>query len=648
MSKRPLTLPRAVALLAAVALLVPAFASAALTDEQALAKRFAPVVRLVTQAKDCGSGESFDPIDVNVLFDEATVALRGPWGRDLVMIAPAADDLTAARYEYHLDFPGNALDPGCDYEHWANLITKGSKPTVYAHVATDPARPGKLALQYWFYYVFNQWNNTHEGDWEMIQLNFDASTAAQALKQLPTATGYSQHEGAERAAWDDPKLAHVGDHPVVYPAAGSHANFYGSALYLGASGSEGVGCDDTRSPTHDAGAVVQTIPSDQASARAAFPWIAFAGRWGELQRAFFNGPTGPNLKTSWESPITWSEGWRDRSVAVPGGGALGTGATDFFCGAIAAGSNGLRRSLDQPLIGVGALAALIILIAYAISRTTWRPVAPLRLARRRAWGQILAAAARVYSKKPLLFLGIGLLALPISVVVTLLQALFLHASSVFGIEIEGANGGVLVYGAVAIGTALTLLGLGLVMAATARALVDIDAGRPTSPAKAYREALTYVWSLLGALVIASVVISALVVSVFLIPLAIWLVVRWALIVPVVVLEDRSAANALRRSARLVRLGWFKTGSLAVVGAALALAAGPVLSGLLIILTSTPLAWLNIVSGLIYAAAMPFVALATIYVYFDMRVRDETAVERGVDDLPAEIEYRPDPAGTAGD
>lgn len=230
-----------------------------------------------------------------------------------------------------------------------------------------------------------------------------------------------------------------------------------------------------------------------------------------------------------------------------------------------------------------------------------------------------------YAKRPLLFLGIGLLALPVSVIV---------------------NGGFLVYGAVAIGTALTLLGLGLVMAATASALVDIDAGRPTSPVRAYRQALTYAWSLLRALVIAALIISFLLISVFLVPIAIWLVVRWALIVPVVVLEDRSTANALRRSARLVRQGWFKTGSLAVAGAALALAAGPVLSGLLILLTNTPLAWLNIVSGLNYAAAMPFVALATIYVYFDMRVRDEAEQVHGVEELPAEIECTPHPA--AGD
>ena len=38
---------------------------------------------------------------------------------------------------------------------------------------------------------------------------------------------------------------------------------------------------------------------------------------------------------------------------------------------------------------------------------------------------------------------------------------------------------------VAIGTALTLLGLGLVQAATARALIEIDSDRPVGPVHAY-------------------------------------------------------------------------------------------------------------------------------------------------------------------
>ena len=128
----------------------------------------------------------------------------------------------------------------------------------------------------------------------------------------------------------------------MHPAAGSHANFYDEALFLGSSASEGVGCDDTTGPTFDVRPDVRTIPSDPRAGARAFPWIGFQGRWGELQRAFFNGPTGPNLKSQWTEPIEWSEGWRERSFAVPGGGALGTGGDRLLLRRDRRGSNALR------------------------------------------------------------------------------------------------------------------------------------------------------------------------------------------------------------------------------------------------------------------------------------------------------------------
>ena len=368
-------------LLALGALVLAPAAAADRAQEAELAKRYAPVVRLVSHT-DCAPGKPYLPIDVNRLFGEPTVALRGPWNQgDLVKIGPTAKDLSKGLFDYHLDFPGSALEPGCDYLRWQRRLVGGQTPAVYAHVATEAGRPGKLALQYWLFYVFNDWNNLHEGDWEMIQLVFDASTPAQAARQPPVEVGYSQHEGAERAAWGDDKLELVdGTHAVVHPAAGSHANFYGESLYLGSSAEEGVGCDDTRGPTFDIRPTVQTLPSDPAQARVDFPWIAFEGRWGERRPAFFNGPTGPNLKTQWTEPIRWSEGWRARSYIVPGGSAFGTAGTDFFCGSIAHGSRALVRLVDKPVAFGLVLAGLALLVIILISRATWRPAAPLRLA----------------------------------------------------------------------------------------------------------------------------------------------------------------------------------------------------------------------------------------------------------------------------
>jgi hypothetical protein len=626
-------------LLAAVVLAFPTIAVGALRDEKTLAERYAPVVRLVSQDKECGPGEPYEPMDVNALFGEPTVALRGPWTPDdLVKIGPTAQDLAKGLYQYHLDFPGNALEPGCDYERWARRVSEGHRPTVYAHVATDPLHPGSLALQYWLFYAYNDWNNLHEGDWEMIQLVFDAKDAHDALARPPTSVGYSQHEGAERADWGAAKLERIGGtHPVVYPAAGSHANFFDEGLFLGSSASQGVGCDDTAGPHHDLDTTVAVIPSDPAQGRAQFPWIAFEGRWGELQPSFFNGPTGPNLKTQWTEPIQWSEGWRDRSFTVPTASLFGTTATSFFCRAIGGGSAALVRLVKRPLPFILVTGTLVLLLIYLLSRTSWRPAAPFRLAHRRAWGQTLAAAARMYVAKLPLVVGIGILFIPVSLLVVLLQAVLLHSTGILGIESGAEGNSVLAFFVLAIGTALTLLGLGLVQAATARALVELDQGRAIGPLRAYWLARDSIRPLLGALFLAALAEALLAGSIYLLPIAIWLAGLWALIAPGIELEGLSAVGGMRRSRRLVRGRWFKVTSLIVVGAALAIVVGPLIGVALILGTGAPFWLVNLVAGIVYALTMPLVAITTVYVYFDRRVEYELGRSVEIAQLPAEIE-----------
>ena len=623
------------AVVSAALILAPA-AAADLADERALAEKYAPIVRVVEQLDVCGYGEPFIPTNIDLLLDEQTVALRGPWNvTDLVEIGPSADDLVD-RFEYHLDFPGDALAPGCDYNRWAQRLTEGTEPVVYAHVVGEAAFPGKLALQYWFFYPFNDFNNTHEGDWEMIQLVFDAPDAARALAEDPAEVGYSSHEGAERAEWGDEKLELVDERPVVYPAAGSHANKYSDALWLGSSAEAGVGCDDTRGPHRELSPRIVTIPSDSVAAEEAYPWIAFEGRWGELQKAFYNGPTGPNLKTQWTLPITWSEDWRDRSYAVPTGGTFGTGSTDFFCSAVAKGSRALTQLLINPLPLLLVVGTLLGLVIFAAVRATWTPVAPLRIARRRSWGQIVAASARMYIKRPVLFLGLGVLLVPIAVVMTFVQWLLIEAIDLLG-TVSGEGAGAWAFLSVVVGTTFALLGLGLVQATTACALVEIDANRPVGAWSALRLALRRFRPLLGGIALFVLVWVVLTSTVFLIPVAIWIAVRWCLVAPVVELDGLRPWPSLRHSGELVRGRWIRVGSLVGISAALALFAGPLLGAILIFTTEAPLAFLNIVAGVVYALAMPFVALVTSYVYFDSRARLELEPVEHLSELPAEIQ-----------
>ena len=106
----------------------------------------------------------------------------------------------------------------------------------------------------------------------MIQLNFDAATPEQALAKGPSMIGYSQHEGAEKADWGAAKLQIVnGTHPVVYPASGSHANYFDSAIWLGRTAQQGVGCDDTEAPHREVTPTVADVPEAAVAVPARVP-----------------------------------------------------------------------------------------------------------------------------------------------------------------------------------------------------------------------------------------------------------------------------------------------------------------------------------------------------------------------------------------
>ena len=166
------------------------------------------------------------------------------------------------------------------------------RPAVYAHVATEPGYPGRLALQYWIFYAYNDWNNLHEGDWENVQLVFDAATAAEALTRKPVSIGYSQHEGAERADWGDAKLELVdGRHPVVYPAAGSHANFFDTLAATSAARRARASAAMTRAGPHvELHPTVFTIPSDPAAGAARVPVDRVPGALGRAPGGVLQRP----------------------------------------------------------------------------------------------------------------------------------------------------------------------------------------------------------------------------------------------------------------------------------------------------------------------------------------------------------------------
>lgn len=600
---------------------LPARASDA---EIELAMRHAPVVRVRAQEEQCGDGEPYLPVDVDTIMGNSGVALRGPWHTDdLVDIAPTAADLGEGLSQYHLDLPGEALAPGCDYEAWEQEVTADSRPTVYARVVEDAARPGQVALQYWFYYLFNDWNNKHEGDWEMIQLVFDGPDAATALTTDPIAAGYSQHTGGERAEWGSDKLQIVdGTRPVVYPGEGSHANFFSPALYLGRSSDTGVGCDDTTGPHTEIRPQVAVVPTEEEKYLVDFPWLGFRGHWGERHESFFNGPTGPNLKEQWIRPIRWAEtSWRDASVTVPAAAAVGPAVVDTFCAVVEDGSNLLRQAVRNPLPVLAALAALVALVLMAAARTRWEPGDPHPVARKRDPGQIIAAASRVYRRRWRLSLGIGFMFVPTMLLAVGANWLLVRITRLETLAgPDGDQHAWLVFIVVLLGEAIALAAYFTVVAAVAWSVHDLDRGGSPSPRTAYREVARKIGPIARVALRIVVVVGVLLLFLVTAPLALVFAVRYAFAIPVLMIEDETVHSAMRRSRELVRGRWWPTALLLAIVVGLGFVTGPLVGVTLLFVTGASFLIINLVAGLVYAATIPFVALVVVYLYYDLTAR----------------------------
>ncbi len=389
--RRPGRLAVCLAAIASVSLVAAtaAVAAAPTPDEDNLVRAYAPILQLRAQedpVKDpCDpTEEQYNPPTwVEVVLGNPRVKLvHHVDGRDVVVkTAPTAADIAGLNEDYYLDLPADPLSPHCDYaKDYANLKANGRAPAItYAHIARETGHSG-LVVQYWFFYYFNQFNDVHEGDWEGMQISFDADTPAQALADGPSQIALFQHAGGERADWDDSKVQKEDTHPIVYPAAGSHATFYDDAIYIqnGQNGS-GVGCDNTSEPLTRTQPQPVIVPT-HAPPGAQYQWLSYLGHWGQREKGFNNGPTGPVTKSQWLEPFTWMDGIRQDSPRLPGGTILGPAASTAFCGAIAGVSEFINLEAKDTLGAIGLAVGLLLLIVIPPLLTRWRPGRHLRAA----------------------------------------------------------------------------------------------------------------------------------------------------------------------------------------------------------------------------------------------------------------------------
>jgi hypothetical protein len=630
---RPLRAPRPALLVLLLALAALAAAAAPARGQDGttagaaareLAERYAPIVVVRDQDGPCDrDGEAYRPVPVETVLDAEGVRLRDENGA-VVKDAPGMADIVGLGPKTSLDFHGNPRRPGCTFEQDFDRLGAGQPDVAYAHVATDPSAPGRLALQYWFFWYFDDYVNTHEGDWEFIQLVWDVPTAQEALRTPPVETGYSQHSGGERADWDGGKLERRGDHPVVYAAVGSHANFYTPDLFLGRNADQGFGCDDARPPGTALQTQARLLPSGDVDPQGPAAWLLFQGRWGEFQKPPYDAPPGPLTKEEWTGPIAWQDSLRDGSFAVPSGTSLGPTATGAFCALVDIGGR-VYTAVTSPVVLLLIVLGMISTAGAAVRGTTWRPRIPHPLRRTRAAGQMITAALRVYREHLRVLVAIGVLFLPAAIVEVAVQQVVFSLTPLGDLAATAGSDSL-----VSIALALLVAGAGHVLAATlvvggvAIVLDQAERGRRPGIREAYARLGGAAGRLLRTALRVTVLVGVLALTVVGIPVAVTLLGRWAVGVQVAALEGAGPGDALRRSSALVRGRWWHTAAIAASVNLLGAASGPVVGIVLMFTTTLPLGTINAISSAVFVFAMPLAGAALAFLYGDLVARRQAA------------------------
>jgi hypothetical protein len=617
----------------------------AAAPEQQLADRYSPTLALkVNDAPPCStSGEQFAPTSVDIVLGNPQVQLvHAPTGQksEIVKTAATESDLTGLGESYFLNQRGVPYRPGCTYARDSQRLTRGRQPVTYAHVARESGREG-IALQFWFYYWFNHFNDLHESDWEMIQLAFDAATPEEALARGPTRIAFAQHGGGETADWDDGKLEKEATHPVVYVAAGSHASQYESALYLGRGRQgAGLGCDDTRGKSYlvrPTPILVPTLPA----ATSKHAWLNYRGHWGQKAKGLSSGITGPSQKRQWEEPFTWMEDLRSSTPKMPVSEGAGPTVTDFFCDTVASlagAANYLgNRFWLLGLISLGLVAITVV----PLRRTRWRPAEPVPLRKERATGQLLRVAWIFYRQHAMTLLSVALVVMLLAIGFGLLLQLI---SDLTSLEIAFTPGepGIDGFASFVFAAPAYPLALALVGAPIVAVLRRIDAREPATPWAALREVVPLLPRLLWVEILGTLAMVGLALTLIGIPYAIKKGVDWTFAGQEVVFRRCKAREALSGSTQRVRGRWWTIAGVDVALLFLGGVLAPLIAAFLIMFSDFPLWTINALGVAFFGLVLPYMVTTLTLLYLDPREQPEPSARTWRQRLRRRAEA--DPAG----
>ena len=180
-----------------------------------LAKQYAPVLRL-------SSRERYRPLRLEDYLTRTVLRSGSPPHGSIAQTKPTLFSLPVTSSPTYLDIRGAEPNSHASkyplIEHQLRLARP--RPTVYFHLAYQPNQ-GRVAIEYWLLYLYNDFYDQHEADWEGVTVVLENGA--------PLGAAYSQHQGRKWIAWSD--LRKTATHPVVYVARGSHADYPKSGRY---------------------------------------------------------------------------------------------------------------------------------------------------------------------------------------------------------------------------------------------------------------------------------------------------------------------------------------------------------------------------------------------------------------------------------
>jgi hypothetical protein len=181
-----------------------------------LARAYAPVLRL-------SAGEHYHPLRLEDYLSVSTLHSGVPPHGPLLRAHPTLFSLPVVAGRFYLDV--KTAEPNSRVSGYPNIEQglRASHPraTVYFHVLRQPAT-GRVAIEYWFQYLYNDFYDKHEADWEGVTVFLKGTS--------PLGVSYSAHQGRRWSRWTAQSAQNV-THPIVYVAHGSHANYSARGRY---------------------------------------------------------------------------------------------------------------------------------------------------------------------------------------------------------------------------------------------------------------------------------------------------------------------------------------------------------------------------------------------------------------------------------